>query len=66
MPALVVEGECLAAVLMGGGNEVSLIKDGGNTVTTSAHPSCGKLVRGKHYRVTFEEIEPWVPTSGSG
>jgi hypothetical protein len=51
---------------MGGGNEVSLIKDGGNTVTTSAHPSCGKLVRGKHYRVTYEEIEQWAPTSGSG
>jgi hypothetical protein len=57
MPALVVEGECLAAVPMGSGNEVSLIKNGGNTITTSLHPSCGKLVRGKRYRVTFEEIE---------
>ncbi len=66
MPALVVEGECLAAVPMGVGNQVSLIKDAVNTITTSLHPSCGKLVRGKRYRVTIEEIDPWVPTSGSG
>ena len=66
MPAFVVEAECLAAVMMGSGNEVSLLKDADNTITTNLEPSLGRLVRGKRYRVTFEEIEPWVQTSGSG
>ena len=66
MPPPVLEMECLAAVLMGSGNEISLLKADGNTITTSLHPSCGRLERGKFYRVTFEEIEPWAPTSGSG
>jgi hypothetical protein len=55
--ALVVEAECLAAVLMGSGNEISLLKVAGETITTSLHPSRGRLQRGKCYRVTFEEIE---------
>ena len=56
MPALVVEAECLAAVLMGSGNELSLLKRNGNTITTNLEPSLGRLTRGKRYRVTFEEI----------
>lgn len=58
MPPPVVEAECLAAVVMGSGNEVSLLKVDGNTITTSLHPSLGRLERGKRYRVTFEEIPP--------
>ena len=57
MPALVVEAECMAAVLMGSGNELSLIKIDGETITANLQPSRGRLVRGKFYRVTFEEIE---------
>jgi hypothetical protein len=56
MPAPVVEMECMAAVLMGSGNQLSLLKRDGNTITPNLHPSCGKLERGKFYRVTFEEI----------
>jgi len=48
--------ECLAAVLMGSGNEISLLKRNGSTITTNLEPSLGRLVRGKRYRVTFEEI----------
>jgi hypothetical protein len=66
MPALVVEAECLAAVLMGSGNELGLLKRDGNTISTNLDPSLGRLVRGKRYRVTFEEIEPWAQISGSG
>jgi hypothetical protein len=51
---------------MGSGNELSLLKVGGETITTSLHPSRGRLKRGKFYRVTFEEIEPWAQISGSG
>jgi len=60
--ALVVEAECLAAVLMGSGNELSLLKAAGESITTNLHPSRGGLVRGKFYRVTFEEIDPWEQT----
>jgi len=56
MPALVVEAECLAAVLMGSGNELSLLKIDGETITANLQPSRGRLVRGKFYRVTFEEM----------
>ena len=56
MPSLVVEAECLAAVLMGSGNELSLLKSEGNTITTNLHPSLGRLERGELYRVTFEKI----------
>lgn len=56
VPALVVETECVAAVLMGSGNELSLLKSEGNTITTNLHPSLGRLERGKVYRVTFEEV----------
>ena len=56
VPALVVETECVAAVLMGSGNELSLLKSEGNTITTNLHPSLGRLERGKVYRVTFEEM----------
>jgi hypothetical protein len=61
MPAVVVEAECLAAVLMGGGLELSLLKSGIETITVNLQPSRGRLVRGKLYRVTIEEIEG--PTS---
>ena len=61
MPAIVVEAECIAAVMMGSGQELSLLKFEANSITTSLHPSLGRLVRGKLYRVTFEEIEG--PTS---
>jgi len=64
MPALVVEAECIAAVLMGSGNELSLIKTDGETITANLHPSRGRLVRGKFYRVTFEEI-PCLPEPSS-
>lgn len=57
MPALVVEAECMAAVLMGSGNELSLLKINNETITANLQPSRGRLVRGKRYRVTFEEIE---------
>jgi hypothetical protein len=57
MPALVVEAECLAAVLMGSGNEISLLKRNGNTITANLEPSLGRLVRGRKYRVTFEEVD---------
>jgi hypothetical protein len=56
VPSVVVEAECLAAVLMGSGNELSLLKFEGSTITTNLHPSLGRLVRDKRYRVTFEEI----------
>jgi len=56
VPAPVVVMECLAAVLVGSGNELSLLKRNGNTITTNLDPSLGRLVRGKRYRVTFEEI----------
>ena len=56
VPALVVETECVAAVLMGSGNELSILKSEGNTITTNLHPSLGRLERGKVYRVTFEEM----------
>ena len=54
---VVVEAECLAAVLIGSGNELSLLKFEGETITANLQPSRGRLVRGKRYRVTFEEIE---------
>ena len=57
MPAPVVEMECMAAVLMGSGNELSLLKIDGESITANLLPSRGRLVRGKRYRVTFEEIE---------
>jgi len=57
MPTLVVEAECLAAVLMGSGLELSLLKTGIETITVNLQPSRGRLVRGKLYRVTIEEIE---------
>lgn len=56
MSAIVVEAECLAAVLMGSGNELSLLKINAETITANLQPSRGRLVRGKFYRVTFEEI----------
>jgi hypothetical protein len=56
VPTLVVEAECLAAVLMGSGNELSLLKIDGETITANLQPSRGRLVRGKFYRVTFEEM----------
>lgn len=49
--------ECLAAVMMGSGSQLSLLKSDVGTITPSLHPSCGRLERGKRYRVTFEEIE---------
>jgi len=51
----------MAAVLVGSGNELSLLKRNGNTITTNLDPSLGRLVRGKRYRVTFEEIESEEP-----
>lgn len=54
--APVVEMECLAAVLMGNGQELSLLKIDTNSITTNLHPSLGRLVRGERYRVTFEKI----------
>lgn len=56
MPPIVFEAECIAAVLMGGGLELSLLKINGETITTNLQPSRGRLVRGKLYRVTFEEM----------
>ena len=61
MPPVVVETECVAAVLMGNGLELSLLKIEGETITTNLQPSRGRLMRGRLYRVTFEEIEG--PTS---
>jgi hypothetical protein len=37
-------------------NELSLLKIDGETITASLQPSRGRLVRGKFYRVTFEEL----------
>jgi hypothetical protein len=59
--AIVVETECVAAVLMGSGYELSLLKFEGNTITTNLHPSLGRLERGKVYRVTFEEMPEGLP-----
>lgn len=56
MSAIVVEAECLAAVMMGGGLELSLLKIEGETITANLQPSRGRLVRGEFYRVTFERI----------
>ena len=53
---IVVEAECMAAGLMGSGNELSLIKIDGETITASLQPSRGRMVRGEFYRVTFEKI----------
>jgi hypothetical protein len=53
---IVVEAECLAAVMMGSGTELSLIKIDGETITANLQPSRGRLVRGRFYRVTFEEM----------
>lgn len=61
MSAIVVEAECTAAVLMGSGNELSLLKIEGESITANLHPSRGRLVRGKFYRVTFEEIQEGQP-----
>jgi len=47
----------MAAVLMGSGLELSLLKSGTETITVNLQPSRGRLVRGKLYRVTIEEIE---------
>jgi hypothetical protein len=47
----------MASVLVGSGNELSLLKINTETITTNLQPSRGRLVRGKRYRVTFEEIE---------
>lgn len=55
---IVVEAECIAAVLMGTGTELSLLKIDGETITANLQPSRGRLVRGKRYRVTFEELPP--------
>ncbi len=65
VPAPVVEMECMAAVMMGSGNQLSLLKRDGNTITPSLDPSCGKLERGKFYRVTFEEIQCLSASSGT-
>jgi len=46
----------MAAVLMGSGLELSLLKSGTETITVNLQPSRGRLVRGKLYRVTIEEI----------
>jgi hypothetical protein len=46
----------MAAVHQHSGNELSLLKFEGNTITTNLQPSRGRLVRGKFYRVTFEEM----------
>ena len=62
MPPIVVEAECLAAVLMGSGNELSLLKINTETITANLQPSRGRLIRGRIYRVTFEEIVE-VPAS---
>jgi hypothetical protein len=51
----------MAAVLMGSGNELSLLKVDGETITANLQPSRGRLVRGKFYRVTFEEMQKDVP-----
>ena len=56
MPPVVIEAECMAAVLMNSGNQVSLLKLELETITSSMDPARGKLVRGKFYRITFEEI----------
>ncbi len=56
VPAPVVEMECMAAVLMGSGQELSLLKIDSNSITTNLHPSLGKLERGERYRVTFEKL----------
>jgi hypothetical protein len=55
---VVVEAECIAAVLMGNGLHLSLLKIEGETITANLQPSRGRLERGKVYRVTFEEIPP--------
>jgi len=46
----------MAAVMINSGNELSLIKVDSEAITCSLKPSRGRLVRGKFYRVTFEEI----------
>jgi hypothetical protein len=56
MPTVVVEAECIAAVIVGGGLDLSLLKSGIETITVNLQPSRGSLVRGKRYRVTIEEI----------
>lgn len=53
---VVVEAQCLATVVMGNGNELSLLKIDVETITASLQPSRGRLARGKLYRVTFEEL----------
>jgi len=55
--------QCMAAVLMSGGNELSLLKLGRNTITASLDPECGRFKRGKSYRVWFEEVDPDDPPS---
>lgn len=54
--SFVIKAECLASVLMGDGLELSLLKSETETITTNLQPSRGRLVRGKFYRVTFEEM----------
>lgn len=60
------EAECLAAVLMGSGLNLSLLKCEAETITTNIHPSRGRLVRGRVYRVTFEEVERCLTESAGG
>jgi hypothetical protein len=58
VPSAVFEAECLATTKLSDGNEMALIMHGGESVISSLHHSSGILVRGKFYRVTFEEIPP--------
>jgi hypothetical protein len=55
--------QCLAAVPMRDGNDMSLLKLEDETINSTLRPSRGRLVRGKSYRVTFEEIVCPVPSS---
>jgi hypothetical protein len=58
VPDVIVEAiECLAAVPMRDGKDMCLLRRNGATISTNLDPlSYGRLMRGKWYRVRFEEV----------
>jgi hypothetical protein len=57
--AIVVEAMlCVAVVPMSDGNEMSLLRFNGETITATLAPSRGGLERGETYEVTFRKVAP--------
>jgi hypothetical protein len=48
--------QCVASVPLSDGNDMSLLRFDGETITASLRPSRGKLERGEVYEVTFRKV----------